>query len=65
MHSESELAGEKTKEEVRQSVDDVSTGSEAATDDHSSTSDVVLVDFAPGEPADPHNWSKVCTALEH
>lgn len=59
MHHESELIRQKTEEDLAQPDDDVSTGSDTSTVDQSSTGNVAIVNFLPGEPADPHNWSMV------
>lgn len=64
MHHERELMREKTEVErqtpsefgdEQQSARESDTGN----DDRASNSDVILVNFQPGEPADPHNWSNV------
>ncbi|KAI3393177.1 hypothetical protein diail_4633 [Diaporthe ilicicola] len=64
MHRETELTREKTQDGHQQSAQDVeleaqSTQSNTDSEDRRSSSqdDVVLVNFQPGEPADPHNWS--------
>lgn len=67
MHRETELTREKTHDEHEHAVapdvelDAQSTQSDTDSDDRRSSSqdDVVLVNFQPGEPADPHNWSLV------
>lgn len=59
MHHESELTRQKTEEDLAQADDDVSTESDTITADQRSTEDVFIVNFQPGEPADPHNWSTV------
>ncbi|CAN8104140.1 unnamed protein product [Discula destructiva] len=57
MHDESELTRQKTEEDLAQSADDVSTGSDTTADDRRSTDGVAVLNFTAGEPADPHNWS--------
>lgn len=59
MHHEDELSRQKTEEDLAHPEDDVSTGSETSTVDQSSTNNVAIVNFQPGEAADPHNWSMV------
>lgn len=67
MHHESELTREKTQEDVEENQAthhpeyerSPSTQSETDSNSHDSIEDVNLVTFRPGEPADPHNWSKV------
>lgn len=63
MHRENELTRQKTDEAQRTppdyDVESPATQSDSDSDDQPSTSDVVLVNFHPGEPADPHNWPKV------
>lgn len=63
MHHESELTRQKTEEDLAQPEDDVSTGSETTTVDQRSIDNVAIVNFQPGEPADPHNWSMVRSNL--
>lgn len=64
MHHENELVRQKTEEDLAQ-PDDVSTGSDTSTVDQRSTDNVALVEFLPGEPANPHNWSMVRLKLSH
>lgn len=59
MRHEDELSRQKTEEDLAQPEDDVSTGSETSTVDQRSTDNVAIVNFQPGEAADPHNWSMV------
>lgn len=67
MHRETELTREKTHDGHEHAVapdvelDAQSTQSGTDSEDRRSSSqdDVVLVNFQPGEPADPHNWSLV------
>lgn len=66
MHQENPLTREKTEEDVEQDQptspeveDSPSTPSETDRESHLSTDNVHLVTFRPGEPANPHNWSKV------
>lgn len=70
MGHENELTREKTEERQRRQQqrrpseiedDTPSTVSDSSSDEHPSINDVILVNFQPGEPADPHNWSKVST----
>lgn len=59
---ESEPTMQKTKEDLLQSTDDVSTGTGLSTPTRLDTpmeKNAVVVNFQPGEPADPHNWSQV------
>lgn len=66
MHHETELTREKTQDE-HQAADPAieyeaqSTQSDTDSEGRRSSSqdDVVPVNFQPGEPADPHNWSLV------
>lgn len=63
MHHESELTRDKTQEERQTPLDfddeEQSRESSTSSDDQASDGDVVLVNFQPGDAADPHNWSKV------
>lgn len=59
MHDESEMTRQKTEEDLTQPGDGVSVKTDIATDDGRSTENVTVVDFQPGEPANPHNWSEV------
>lgn len=66
MHQENQLTREKTEEDVEEEQptqpevgESPSTQSETDGESHNSTDDVNLVTFRPGEPANPHNWSKV------
>lgn len=73
MHHETELTREKTHDEHHHAVvpgvasEAQSTQSDTDSEGRRSSSqdDVVLVNFQPGEPADPHNWSSVSTASHH
>lgn len=69
MHREHELTRVKSEEDQRRTRSELeeelpTTPSETDSDDRHSTNDVVLVNFQPGEPANPHNWSKVSSHLE-
>ncbi|KAK7748160.1 hypothetical protein SLS53_001415 [Cytospora paraplurivora] len=61
MHHADEMTREKDEGEQRTSppdnIDVPSTESESGSDGLPSTGEVVIVDFEPGEPADPHNWN--------
>lgn len=66
MHHQNELVREKTEDDVDENQPtnpsfeaSPSNQSETDSDSHASLDDVNLVTFRPGEPADPHNWSKV------
>lgn len=67
MRHETELTREKTHDEQHHAVapgvelDAQSTQSDTDSEDRRSSTqdDVILVNFQPGEPADPHNWSSV------
>lgn len=66
MHPETELTREKTHDEhhaVAPGVDFEAQSTQSDTDSEgrrsSSQDDVVLVNFQPGDPANPHNWSAV------
>jgi hypothetical protein len=66
MHSETELTREKTQDDRDGAipvVDYEAQSTQSDTDSESrrpsSQDDVVAVNFQPGEPANPHNWSMV------
>lgn len=67
MRRDTELTREKTHDEQQHAVapgvelDAQSTQSDTDSEDRRSSTqdDVILVNFQPGEPADPHNWSPV------
>jgi hypothetical protein len=64
MHHERELTREKTHEDqpAQPDFDNELPSTESGSDSdglHGSMHDVSLVNFQPGEPADPHNWSMV------
>lgn len=62
MHHENELTREKTEEEQRTPPTfhvEPPTESESDSEALSSPDDVALVNFQPGEPGNPHNWSTV------
>lgn len=66
MHHETELTREKTQDEHQAAApaseyEAQSTQSDTDSEGRRSSSqdDVVPVNFQPGEPADPHNWSLV------
>lgn len=67
MHHENQLTREKTEEEQHSSpivdFEAPSTESESDGEGLSSPDDVALVNFQPGEPGDPHNWSMVSPDL--
>lgn len=58
MHHTTELTREKTEEEQPTPTESVTD-----SDDRQSTNDVILVEFKPGEPANPHNWPKVSPGM--
>lgn len=63
MHHDSELTREKTADgqQTPPELDHElpTSPSDTDSDDQHSTNDVTVVNFLPGEPANPHNWSKV------
>ena len=66
MHHETELTREKTQDEHQAPIPAVEYEAQSTQSDtdsegrpSSSQEDVVPVNFQPGEPADPHNWSLV------
>lgn len=72
MRGETELTREKTHNEHQAVVPGVeldaeSTQSDTDSEDRRSSTqdDVIPVNFQPGEPADPHNWSLVSINSHH
>ena len=72
MRRETELTREKTHDDHEAAVPPVdyeaqSTQSDTDSDDRRSSSqdDVVPVNFQPGEPANPHNWSLVSSNIRN
>lgn len=70
MHHERELTREKSEEDqpAQLGFDNEVPSTELESDSdgpHDSMHDVSVVNFQPGDPADPHNWSMVSSYTIH